>query len=305
MTSRNWCFTIHENHKGNPHDLKEWDKVSYVVFQHEVCPETKRVHWQGYVELTTPQRLSALVKRCPGHYERRRGTAEQASIYCKKDESRVAGSEFFEHGVLSKGQGFRADLTHLKDILDEGGSLLECYDADFKTTIRYSKSFKEYKSLIQKERDWMPEVELYWGEPRTGKSRKAHTENPGAYAHDGSQWWDGYDGQEVVIFDDFIGSIPLNTCLKICDRYPMSVPFKGGYTPLLAKKIIFTSNLDIDDWYSNTQEIRRRALRARFSKIIFYASSTEIHLKKNAQEDFISCSHVSEQPKEDPSQRSV
>lgn len=98
-------------------------------------------------------------------------------------------------------------------------------------------------------------IEVYWGDSGTGKTRKAVTENPGAYllskARDGKGvWWQGYTGQSVVIIDEFYGWIPYDVLLKICDRYPYEVEFKGGSTQLAATKIIITSNKPWTEWYS-------------------------------------------------------
>jgi len=270
MTSRHWCFTIHENHTGDPQALVDWDKSRYVVYQEEICPDTKRLHHQGYVELVSPQRLSALNKVCPAHWERRRGTAAEARDYCMKEESRAPDTQPVESGEFGGSQGRRKDLRHIKDILDDGGSLLECYDADFATTCRYERSFMKYRMLITPPRTWKPVVELYWGKTGTGKSRKAFGDNPGAYVSPKTKWWDGYDGQECIIVDDYVGQWPLDTMLNLIDRYECPIENKGGSYTMLARKIVITSNLTIEQWYPNVYPEQIAALRRRFDKIIFY-----------------------------------
>ncbi len=44
---------------------------------------------------------------------------------------------------------------------------------------------------------------MYWGVSGGGKSHKAWSENPEAYDKDDTKWWTGYNGQDVVIWDDF------------------------------------------------------------------------------------------------------
>lgn len=49
--------------------------------------------------------------------------------------------------------------------------------------------------------------------------------------------------------DDFYGWIKYDDLLKICDRYPYSVPIKGGYEIFVTKNIWITSNVPIDLLY--------------------------------------------------------
>lgn len=97
---RNWCFTMYVD----PKDI-DWDttrNVRYVVHQHELCPETARDHWQGYIEFNKAVRM-AEVKRILAdrgvHLEQRRGTRAEARAYCMKTDTRFdADEEPFEWG---------------------------------------------------------------------------------------------------------------------------------------------------------------------------------------------------------------
>ena len=49
------------------------------------------------------------------------------------------------------------------------------------------------------------------------------------------KWWDGYKGEETVIFDDFKGSsTKLHDFQTIIDRYPVQVEVKGAEVDLHA-----------------------------------------------------------------------
>lgn len=71
----------------------------------------------------------------------------------------------------------------------------------------------------------------YYGEPGCGKSRKAYSENPGAYRKPQNKWFDGYKGEQVIILDDLdkYGGDKLAHYLKIwSDRYACSGEIKGS-----------------------------------------------------------------------------
>ena len=90
------------------------------------------------------------------------------------------------------------------------------------------------------------------GATGTGKSRRAFETWPDAYRKmTNDKWWDGYHGEETVIFDDFKGSsMRLHDFQLIVDRYPVKVETKGSTVELSATRLVFTSNKHPSEWYS-------------------------------------------------------
>lgn len=86
-----------------------------------------------------------------------------------------------------------------------------------------------------------------------------------------SQWWDGYEGQPVVVLDDYYAWLPWDTLLRICDRYPLLVETKGGQANFVPKTVIITSNTMPHMWYKEHAP-NWKALERRVTKwIYFYA----------------------------------
>ncbi len=227
--------------------------MKYCIYQIEECPNTKKRHLQGYFVFSARKRLDS-VKKLLGdntiHLEKRRGSHDEAKKYCSKDESRLEGP--FEFGndedlINTK----KRKLDEVKDRIRSGASEVDIADEYFGLWCRYFKAFNSYRMLISEPRDFKTEVRVYWGKAGVGKSRRATYEaGPGVYRKPRGEWWDGYDGESNVILDDFYGWIKLDELLRICDRYSHRVPVKGGYVNFRPKLIIFTSNVEPLEWYS-------------------------------------------------------
>lgn len=85
------------------------ESVRRAVVQREKCPETGRLHYQGFLELVSPMRFNAIkgILRCDSaHLEKRKGTPQQAWDYCTKEDTREDGPWEYGEG-RPKGQGTR------------------------------------------------------------------------------------------------------------------------------------------------------------------------------------------------------
>lgn len=194
--------------------------------------------------------------------EVRKGTRDQANDYCKKNDTRIAGPWKIGNWN-SGGRGKRSDLLKIQDLIKSNVNEKEIADEHFESWIKYYKAFREYKRLNCAIRNWMPEVYVIIGPTGTGKSKWAMENTTDGYWKQRSQWWDGYEGQEDVVIDEFYGWLPFDVLLRICDRYPLLVETKGGQTTFLAKRIIMTSNKLPDLWYPNMyfESFKRRVTK--------------------------------------------
>lgn len=263
--NRWYCFTIN-NYTDT--DIKQLaaicSDVDYLTYGYEKGTDEGTPHLQGYVELNKPQRFSWIKKRLPrAHIETKLGSRTQARDYCHKEDP-----EPFEHGKWRPdNQGMRNDLICVKRKIDEGVSEEAIADEHFSTWSRNYRAFERYRNLKRKRCCSEKEVIWIYGRTGLGKSKMAHELAPDAYwKMPDNKWFDGYDGEETVIFDDFRSTwCTFPYLLRLLDRYPMMVETKGGTTQWMAKRIIITSPHHPEHAYSTDEDMQQ--LIRRISKI--------------------------------------
>lgn len=186
--------------------------------------------------------------------------------YCKKD------GDFQEWGEISNSnQGTRTDLEILQIELNGQTPVNEIAQNHFGTYLKYRRSIHAYRNLHARQRNWTCSVVVYWGRTGSGKTRAVFDNNEVVWVYPGSGWFDGYDQQEIVLFDDFSGAdFRLPYLLKLLDRYPMQVPIKGDFVAWVPQEIYITSNLDPRTWFPNAHQEHVDALFRRFTNIVHF-----------------------------------
>lgn len=232
---------------------------------------------QAYIQLckqTTFKRALKLMGLVGAHIEQMKGTASEARDYCRKEASRKPGTTPCEVGVFTKGQGQRNDLLGLTDAIKKGAPLQRLVEEFPQECLKYPSGVKLHISAREQKRKLTtnPIVRVYWGPTGTGKTRRAFQEarekagdNFFVKSIDSHQWWDGYQGQKHVIFDEFDGQIPITSLLTILDCNEVKLQVKGGMVNLLAHEFWFTSNKPYTAWYPNCTQDQQEALKRRIT----------------------------------------
>lgn len=73
----------------------------------------------------------------------------------------------------------------------------------------------------------------------------------------GTKWFDGYNGQKMIIIDDLdkYTAHQLGHSIKLwADRYPVTAESKGATIPLQHEVLVVTSNFTIEEAFSADQE---------------------------------------------------
>ena len=114
-------------------------------------------------------------------------------------------------------------------------------------TFLEEKNRKDFREL---------EVVYIWGETGVGKTRsvmeKYGYENVFRvtnYDHP----FDGYSGQDVMLFDEFRSSLPLSNMLCYLDGYPLMLPCRYANRVACYTKVYIISNIPLEKQYPNVQ----------------------------------------------------
>lgn len=263
---RNWCGTLN-NPKSNCKDWmdakgREWKQLEFLVMQLELG-ESKTPHFQFYAEFKGSKTLAYVKKVFPGaHLEDRKGSRAQAIAYCVK-EPREDGPWWYPKELkveeYDNKPGKRTDIDKLYSAIKSGKRKRWLFENMTAPMFRHYRVYDRLRPLIKPPMRDAVEVILLYGDPGTGKSFHVYGDK-GIDQQDvwtpplgQGGWYDGYDGQSIVVLDDFMGAsshVTLSSLLRLLDRYSVQTPVKTAFTWFNPLKIYITSNYSPEKWYT-------------------------------------------------------
>jgi len=219
------------------------------------------------------------------HLEGMRGNIKQNERYCSKYDSLA----FFGDPFIEPGE--RRDVKAIYKMVMEGKSDLEIAEADFNGYNRFMRAIQKLRTFIRPKREGYPEVLLILGPPGCGKTKECFKQYPDLWeppiqtGKTDTLWFDGYYGQKEVLLDEFEGHLPLNSLLKLVDKYIRQVPIKGGFTWFNPEVIMFTANDHPSKWYDySTRVLKEVALRRRIGTVMEYKDGEWIFINNQLEE---------------------
>lgn len=261
---RKWFFTIWKMNINWGEIFAEYsDIVRFIIGQKEKAPTSGRLHWQGCIHMYNPCTMTKIRKMLglgcgenSGDLRPQLGNNAQVRAYVHK--LKTCQGERFEFGSPSQ-QGIRSDLEDIKRRIEKGESHYSISQDHFMSYARYSRWAKEYQGLHLKKlskRYRQIDVEILSGPTDVGKTRKAYDKHDindiyKINCGDGLKWFDGYEGQKILILDEFKNQAQLTRILDFLDGHQCRLEVKGGTTYANWEKIYITTNLKREEIYPN------------------------------------------------------
>ena len=281
--SRGWVFTVN-NPKQNEQEFYDYlitlTSLQYFVFQRE-RGEQGTEHFQGYIEFNAPKRFStmrnAFSEKAIGvqaHIEMRNGTKKDAHDYAKKigkytDKADTKIGQSYEWGEINliEESGKRNDLLAIIQLLEEGAIPAEICENFPTQYFLYKQRITEYyRDIVKMQmRNTRRKLEVYYiyGQTGTGKTsyvlNKYGDENvyimsdyPTGYSD--KEKFDGYNGEDIILFDEFRSDIPLKRMLRYLDGYYCELPARYNFNIACYTKVYIVSNWSLNQQYPNIQQ---------------------------------------------------
>lgn len=260
----------------------------------EQCPRTQRWHLQGYTALKLKRRLSSIFDKILCVWADGAGSsysiwpfikpaiysAWHNKRYCEKDGDgftlgEAASWDEENLKALGNNQGKRTDIEAMaKDFRENPWEtkLTKArkfpnqfcnYNRAFEKLLTLERDYQYHSDYHNSERKNNMKNYVYHGPAGCGKShtveqevKKLIRDNPHlrVYYKTIQKWWEGYDGEEIVVIDDFRSSMPFSELLNLMDGKPFRREAKGTSICLRAHHIFFTTPHPPNMWYKKLME---------------------------------------------------
>lgn len=283
--SRGWLLTIKAENR--PFSVIENALSAYPFCGQLEQGEGKNAyqHYQLWLESGQPLRFSTLKKALESggiedaHCEMRQGTKQQAFDYVTKEATRIEGPWF--RGLTQEDaytrQGQRNDLKELRDkIIVDGLSVSEVLLSDVEgKAARYIPYLERLEEATRRAKygSQFREVRVHyvWGNPGVGKTYSVYAKNSPSDIYRITDYtshpFDGYEGQRILVLDEYDSQLPFSFLLNVLDRYPLTLPARYHNRQAAFDEVWIISNKPVDDQYPRISYIQRRAFMRRITDV--------------------------------------
>lgn len=304
--SRKWQLTINNPlEKGLTHEvlkqsLAKFTGMLYWCMCDEEGDECETYHTHIYFVLRTPTLHTVVGNRFPDiHRENVRGTSAENRAYVLKDGEKYqkqpdgtydytdsSGKQhkgknysdtFEEWGEMpQEHQGKSKDVERIYSLIKDGASNLEIVDAVPSGMMSLEK-IDRTRSMLRDSAfadSWRDLTVTYiFGTTGVGKTRSVMDKYGYRNCYrvtDYKHPFDTYDGQDVLILEEYRSQFKIADILNYLDGYPLLLPCRYFNRQACFTKVFLITNIPLEDQYRMVGEESRNAFLRRIHKVVQY-----------------------------------
>lgn len=270
--------------------INQLEHFKYSCGQLECGEKEKTNHIQTFIVFEIGKRFSTIKRYFPvAHIEICRGSNAECKAYCSKKETRVDNFTF-EIGKFAEERS-RTDIVDFLECLNNGVSNTELQTMfpmlylKHCSNIEKLREMKRHDDLCNEYRKL--DITYIYGPPRTGKTfsianmygqKNIHLIRVYRFG-----MFDNYNGQDVLVFDEFNSQIKITEMNAYLDTYAMTLPARFYDRQANYTKVYIISNLPLQSQYIEEQEhtpVIYKAFCERIKTIIRFDEKGIQHIEK-------------------------
>ena len=263
--------------------LEETKQCIYWCMSDEIGLETKTFHTHVYIACSSAVRFSVLKKRFPdAHIDFCQGTSQQNRDYVfktgkwadtEKEETNIKESHEEWGEIPIERQGARNDITDLYDMIKDGMTDYEILESNPQYLFNMDK-IERVRQTVNAERFknvWRElDVTYIYGDTGAGKTRSIMEKYGYSNVYrvtDYEHPFDGYKGQDVIVFEEFRSSLRIDDMLNYLDGYPVELRCRYANKQACYTKVYIVSNISLHEQYMNMQKEQTETWKAFLRRI--------------------------------------
>ena len=302
VRSRKWLVTINNPvEKGMEHNaikaqLQLFKNCVYWCMSDEIGKDGGTYHTHIFICCSGAVRFSTLKKRFNGaHFDVCKGTAIDNKNYVfkegkwsntEKEDTRVDGTQEEWGDCPVERQGQRNDISDLYAMIKEGLTNYEIIESNPQYMLNLDKIERARQTVLEErfKNEWRDLTVTYiYGTTGAGKTRSVMDKY--GYSNvfrvtDYEHPFDGYKGQDVIVFEEFRSSLRIDDMLKYLDGYPVEIPCRYANKIACFTKVYIISNIALAEQYPNVQKEQTETWNALLRRI----DKVRIHIKDKVHE---------------------
>lgn len=239
-----WCMCDEIGEEGTPHTH------IYIIFKNAVMFDTLHKRFYG------------------AHIEMAQGSNQENRDYIRKEGKWLDNKKqetnqpetFEESGELPPDRSAsNTDNAAIYEMLKDGASDFEILEA-IPNALNKLEKFDRARQAILEERYKNQfralHITYLWGKTRSGKTRSVMDKYGYGNVYritDYKNPFDGYRGQDVIVFEEFRSSLPIQDMLKYLDGYPLALPCCYYNKQACYTQIYIITNIPFEKQYPQIQ----------------------------------------------------